>query len=187
MTTAAVDVRPWTREEYERLVQQGFFRPEERLELVDGVVFEMTPQTSRHASAVRLTQIALQALYPRGFDIRTQMPLALGTGSEPEPDLAIVPGDPRDYIASHPTTAVLVVEVADTSLLHDRKRKAMLYARSGIPEYWLLNLVDWCLEVFLEPQESGYRSRLVLKEGDSVAPLTRPRDSIPVSSLLPRS
>jgi len=186
MTTAAVDVRRWTLEEYERLVEQGFFHPEEKIELVDGVIFEMTPQSSRHASGVRLTELALQPLYREGFDVRTQLPLALGLDAEPEPDVAVVPGHARDYIAAHPTTAVLIVEVADSSLLHDRKRKARLYARAGIPEYWLLNLVDWCLEVFRDPKAGSYATRTILREGDSVAPRTRPEAEIPVADLLPR-
>lgn len=187
MTTAAVDVRRWTLEEYERLVEQGFFHPEEKIELVDGVIFEMTPQSSRHAAGVRLAELALQPLYPQGFDVRTQLPLALGLDAEPEPDLAVVPGQARDYITAHPKTAVLVVEVADSSLLHDRKRKARLYARAGIPEYWLVNLLDWCLEVFRDPKAGTYTMRTILREGDSLAPLTCPGTEIPVADLLPRS
>jgi Uma2 family endonuclease len=186
MATPNIDVRHWTREEYERLVEQGFFHPEERCELVDGVIFEMTPQSSRHATGVRFCLIALQPLYQEGFDIRCQMPLALGFDSEPEPDIAVVPGEAGDYLLSHPITAVLIVEVADSSLLHDRKLKAGLYARAGILEYWLLNLVDLCLEVFRDPQDGGYTSHTVLRAGDLVSPISRPETEIAVASLLPR-
>jgi Uma2 family endonuclease len=186
MATANIDTRRWTREEYERLVEQGFFHPDERLELVEGVIYEMTPQSSVHATGVRLTERALHPLYAHGFDIRCQMPLALDLDSEPEPDTAIVIGKPEDYSASHPSTAVLVVEVADSSLLHDRKRKTRLYARAGIPEYWIDNLVDWCLEVYREPKDGAYTSRTVLREDDSVSPLSCPEASIPVASLFPR-
>jgi Uma2 family endonuclease len=185
MVTATVDNRRFTREEYERLVEQGYFHPEERIELVDGGLYEMTPQSSFHSTGVLLTQSALQPLFKEGFQIRIQMPLALGFDSEPEPDLAVVPGGLRDYVYAHPTTAILIVEVADSSLIHDRKRKASLYARSGIPEYWILNLVRWCLEVYRESKEGVYTSRTVLREGDSVSPLSRPEVSIPVASLLP--
>jgi Uma2 family endonuclease len=185
MATAIVDDRRWTREEYERLAEQGFFHPEEKVELVDGVIYEMTPQSSFHSTGVLLTQGALQPLYKAGFHIRIQMPLALGLDSEPEPDLAVVPGGLRDYVDAHPSTAVLVLEVADSSLLHDRK-KASLYARAEIAEYWLLNLVDWCLEVYRNPKDGAYTSRTVLREGDSVSPLSRPEAAILVASLLPR-
>jgi Uma2 family endonuclease len=186
MVTAIVDDRRWTREEYERRVEEGFFQPGERLELVDGILYEMTPQSSFHAAGVRGSQEALRPIFSEGYDIRSQLPLALGFDSEPEPDVAVVLGSWRDYSRSHPTSAILIVEVADSSLLHDRKRKASLYARAEIAEYWLMNLVRWCLEVYREPKDGVYTSRTVLREGDSVSPLSRPDAAILVASLLPR-
>jgi Uma2 family endonuclease len=185
MVTATVDNRRFTREEYERLVEQGYFHPEERIELVDGILYEMTPQNSFHATGVRGSHEALRPVFSEGYDIRSQLPLALGFDSEPEPDIAVVLGSWRDYSRSHPTSAILIVEVADSSLIHDRKRKTSLYARSGIPEYWILNLVRWCLEVYRGPKDGVYTSRTVLREGDSVSPLSRSEVSIPVASLLP--
>jgi Uma2 family endonuclease len=184
-TATAEKTRRWTREEYERLVDQGFFDPEERLELVDGVILEMSPQNRRHALGVLMIHRALSPLFLEGFHFQIQMPMALGPDSEPEPDLAVIPGKPEDYPDGHPSTAVLVVEVADSSLLRDRN-KASLYARMGIPEYWLENLVDWCLEVYREPKDGAYTSRTVLRAGDSVSPLSHPEARIPVTSLLPR-
>jgi hypothetical protein len=125
-------------------------------------------------------------IFAEGYDVRPQLPLALGDDSEPEPDIAVVPGAWRDYSHSHPTTALLIVEVADNSLLHDRKRKTRLYAQAGIPEYWIDNLVDWCLEVYRDSKDGVYTSRAVLREGDSVSPLSRPEASIPVADLFPR-
>jgi len=186
MATATVDDRRFTREEYEQLVEQGFFHPEERIELVDGVLYEMTPQSSLHAAGVRGSQEALRPIFSEGYDIRSQLPLALGFDSEPEPDVAVVLGSWRDYSHSHPTSAILIVEVADSSLLQDRKRKASLYARAEIPEYWLMNLVRRCLEVYREPKDGVYTSRTILREGDSVSPLSRPEAAILVASLLPR-
>jgi Uma2 family endonuclease len=186
MVTATVDLRHWTREEYERLVEEGFFHPEERIELVEGAIYEMTPQSSYHATGVRAIDMALRSVFPQGHDIRCQLPLALGTDSEPEPDIAVVTGSWKDYSRSHPASAVLIVEVADSSLLHDRKRKTRLYAREGIAEYWILNLVEGCLEVYRIPQDGAYTSRAILRAGESVSPLARPDASIPVSDLLPR-
>jgi Uma2 family endonuclease len=186
MATAALDTRRLTREEYERLVEEGYFQPGERLELVDGVLYEMSPQNSFHVFGIRAADKALQPIFTEGYDIRTQMPLALGHDSEPEPDIAVVPGSFTDYIHAHPTTAVLIVEVADSSLYHDRKRKASLYARTGIPEYWILNLVKGCLQVYRHPKDGVYTTRFVRRAGDTVSPLARPGASIPVAKLLPR-
>jgi Uma2 family endonuclease len=185
MATATIDTRRFTREEYERLVEQGFFHPEEKLELVDGFIYEMTPQTSYHATGVRAVSHALEPVFGKEFDVRPQLPFASGDDSEPEPDIAVVPGNWQDYSHEHPSRAVLIVEVAESSLYHDRKRKAGLYARAGIPEYWIENLVDWCLEVYRDPRGGEYRSRTVLRERDSVSPLSRPEASIPVVSLFP--
>jgi Uma2 family endonuclease len=186
MATAAVDTHRWTRQDYERLAEDGYFQPGERVELIDGVIYEMTPQNSLHAAGIRAGERALQPVFSEGFDVRSQLPLALGADSEPEPDVAVVPGTWEDYIDSHPTSAVLVFEVADSSLFHDRKRKASLYARAGIQEYWLLNLVKRCLQVYRNPKDGTYTTRFVLRAGDTVSPLARPEASIPVAKLIPR-
>lgn len=185
MATATIDTRRWTREEYERLVEQGFFHPDERLELVEGVIYEMTPQSSFHATGARLAQVALQSVFVEGFDIRVQMPIAFGFDSEPEPDVAVVPGTVRDYLYAHPTSAVLIVEIAESSLLHDRKRKTRLYARADVPDYWIMNLVDWCLEVYRDPKDGIYTSHVILRADDSVSPVARPDVTISVADLLP--
>jgi len=185
MATLAAETRHWTREEYERLVAEGFFQPGERLELVDGLIFEMTPQNSWHAAAIQALQEALLPVFGKGFSLRVQMPLALGHDSEPEPDLAVVAGHWRNYRDRHPATAMLVVEVAETTLLHDRERKAGLYARGDIPDYWILNRAGACLEVLRDPVDGSYRSRTVLRAGDTVSPLGRPDFSIAVADLLP--
>jgi Uma2 family endonuclease len=113
------------------------------------------------------------------------MPLALGQAAEPEPDVAVVPGSFRDYPDAHPEHAVLIVEVADMSLEFDRKRKAELYARSRIPEYWVVNLVDRRLEVFRGPQASRYGIQLLFNVDDSVSPITALQTRLHVASLLP--
>lgn len=187
MAIAIRDDHHWTREEYERRVEEGFFQPGERVELVDGVLYEMSPQKPYHAEGVSLAHIQLLPLFSKDLYLRIQMPLALGPNSEPEPDIAVVPGSPRSYGSSHPTSALLVVEVAESSLLHDRRRKASLYARAGIPEYWLTNLVDWQLEVFRDPQNGEYSSYTILRTGDSLSPLVRPELRIAVADLLPET
>lgn len=186
MATSAADIRRWTREEYERLGEQGFFRPDERVELLDGVIYEMSPQKSWHASAIQALQENLLAIFGTGYSVRFQLPLALSLTSQPEPDAAVVQGHWRKYVDAHPTTAALVVEVADTSLLQQRERlKRALYAQAGIPHYWVLSRGDACLEVYREPRNGAYRSKTVLKAGDFVSPLAAPESSIPIADLLP--
>jgi len=185
MAMPAEDVRRWKREAYERLAEDGYFQPDERVELVDGIIYEMPPQSVGHAVAVRLARQILGRIFPSGFDILVQMPLALGEDSEPEPDLAVVPGNPRDHLTSHPISAVLVIEVADTSLSRDRERKAGLYARAGIPDYWILVLGANQLEVHRDPQGGTYRSKTVLKARDKISPLACLEATIAVGELLP--
>lgn len=182
----ANEIHRWTRREYERLAE-GFFPPGKRVELIEGVIYDMTPQKSFHTTACQLANEALRNAFPAesGFVVRLQFPLGLGEHSEPEPDLAVVPGSIRDYREAHPTMALLVVEIGDSFLFHDRKRKLPLYARFGIPEAWLLNLSRRTLEVYRDPADGAYRTRLVLRAGDTVSPLSRPDASIAVSDLLP--
>ena len=183
MATAA-QFRRFTREEYEHLVKEGFFHPGERVELIEGYLYEMSPQDSWHASGIQALKEILTPIFKKGYDIRFQMPLALGLDSEPEPDVAIVRGHWRDYRNSHPTTAALIVEVADTTLLYDRDSKGRLYASAGILDYWILNRRDTCLEVMRDPRDGKYLSRTILKGGDMVSPLAKLGISIPVSNLL---
>ena len=184
MSVAAIDFHRWTRQEYERLAETGFFPPDAKVELLEGIVYDMTPQSGGHATCTHLAAEALRLAFPESY-LRIQSPLALGERSEPEPDIAIVAGSPRDYSSFHPTTALLVVEVADHSLLHDRQRKLPLYAEAGIPEAWILNLKQKTLEIYRDPGERGYGSRTVLRTGDFVSPLARPDVSIAVADLLP--
>lgn len=185
MAVSAVGIHRWTSEDYERAAAAGCFGPEGRVELIEGVVYDMSPQNSRHSAVVRLVEKALGRAFGTGWDVRGQMPLALEVDSEPEPDVAVVVGSPRDYLDAHPTTAALIVEVADASLGHDRKRKAPLYARAGIPEYWIVDLTEGALEVYREPSPEGYRVKTVLHAGETVSPLALPEGSLAVLDLLP--
>lgn len=185
MAVAVTDVHRWTREEYERMADQGLFAPDSRVELIDGIIYDMSPQKGPHASAVHRGLRSLQGVFPDRY-IRVQAPLALSDDSEPEPDLAVVPGALEDYDQSHPTTALLIVEVADSSLVHDKERKIPLYARSGIPESWLLNIPAKTLEVYRNPGRDRYRSQQILRTGDTISPLARPEARIAVADLFPR-
>ena len=159
--TSLPRMRLWDRDEYERMIETGILGPGDRVELLEGEIVEMSPEKSRHATAVDLALECLRKAFGPGFTVRVQHPLSLGDRSEPQPDLAVVEGLPRDYADRHPGEAALVVEAADTSLEHDRARKARVYAQAGIPEYWIINLVEQRLEVHRDPDADGYRSRTV--------------------------
>lgn len=187
VTRVAVRTRKWTRAEYDRLITLGLLGEDERVQLVEGEILEMSPQSAPHMTAIRLVEEALRAAFGRGFDVRVQGPLALGPDSEPEPDVAVVRGGPRDYREHHPTgqDAVLVVEVADASWRFDRERKGRLYATARIPEYWIVNLESRVLEVYREPEQGQYARQLVYGAGDTVTPLFSPEARIAVADLLP--
>lgn len=185
VSTPVSNVHCWSRAEYERIVDAGGFAPGVRVELLDGKIIDMSPQKSAHATAVGLVEEALRTCLPHGFHVRSQKPLALDDRSEPEPDVAVVPGRLRDYADTHPRTAVLIVEVADSSLAYDRTSKATAYARNGIGEYWVLNLRERVLEVHREPAEQGYRNRAVLGTAEQIAPLVAPGACVHIDDLLP--
>jgi len=184
-------LRRWTRAEYERLVELGMFEGEP-LELIGGQLLVPEPQHAYHASGISRLEYAVRAILPPGWIVRTQLPVALGDESEPEPDLAVVPGHPGDYSHAHPALPVLVVEVAESSLAFDRGHKASLYARAGVEDYWILNLVDRVLEVHREraPDSAAvygwrYRSVTTLAPPAVVAPFAFPAGGIAVADLLP--
>lgn len=180
-----VRTKLWTREEYDRLVAAGAFQAEARVQLIQGEIVEMTPQSAAHATAVRRLQKILDTVFSQGYDVRAQLPLALGEQSEPEPDIAVVPGSLDDYRARHPSTAALVVEIADTTLNFDRSRKQGVYARAQIPEYWIVNLADGMLEVYRDPRAATYRIALRLTPGQAIAPLAAPAVPLKIGDLLP--
>src|SRR5215472_15905515 len=116
----------WTRREYDRLVELGAFEGQP-IELIGGQLLVAEPQYSYHASAITKVDYALRAVLPPGWIVRIQVPVALDDGSEPEPDLVVVPGRPGDYRDAHPAHPALVIEVAESSLRFDRRRKGNLY------------------------------------------------------------
>ena len=144
--TMTVSQHRWSRAEYDRAIEAGVFGPDARLELIEGAILAMGPQGSEHFTGIELVVDALRVAFGAGYRVRTQGPLAAGEDSEPEPDVAVVAGDARSYRDAHPTSALLVVEVSDHSLHRDRTVKQRLYARCGIPEYWILALPERRLE-----------------------------------------
>ena len=171
------------------MVSLGLLHEDEHVQLIEGEILEMTPQYPPHATAVQLVIRAIAPAFGGGYTERPQLPLALSDDSEPEPDVAVVSGDVRDFVTDHPTTASLVVEVADSSLAFDR-RKARIYAAAGIPEYWIVNLGERVLEVYREPRpadltSAAYTDHRVLGDGETLSPVARPDARIAVADLLP--
>lgn len=179
-----------TREEYYRQGDAAFFG-DERVELLNGEVWQLPPQTPRHFTTAEAAGETLLSAFGPGFEVRRRGPLTLGNDTEPEPDIVVVPGSWRDYEHHHPTPAEvrLLVEVSDATLRKDRTTKAEDYARAGIADYWIVNLVHRQLEVFRDPltrpESALYRTTQILLPGDSLAPLFAPDAPVAVTDLLP--
>jgi Uma2 family endonuclease len=182
--------RRWTRIEYERLIDLGVFQPGDPIELIGGELLVAEPQGAPHYTSIRKTARVLERAFGPSWDVRTQGPMGLDDESEPEPDVAVVPGRPEDYGSAHPSRADLVVEVSESSLAFDRGHKGSVYARAGILDYWIVNLVDRVLEVYREPAPdaaapfgASYARRDVLDSSRQVSPLAAPRAKIHVRDL----
>jgi len=193
MSESAIRTRRWSRVEYDRLIEEGVFQPGERLELLAGQLVVREPQGTPHATGIRLLTRALREVFAEDrWIVDMQLPVALDEESEPEPDVTVTAGNPRDFLPSHPARPVLVVEVAEASLALDREEKGSLYARARVPEYWILNLRDRVLEVYREPHPDpssphgwAYRSRQNLAAGEHVTPSAAPTARIAVTNLMP--
>lgn len=183
MSAAERSRRLLTVQEYHRMADAGIFGPEERVELIEGEIYAMSPRKGPHIVSTRLTQSALERVFGAGWVVFTQVPLAIPLVSEP--DVLVVRGDPRDYTKAPPSAAALVVEVADTTLHFDRTTKSDLYARAGIAEYWIVNLVNRVLENHRDPATGVYPTITRHAEGERVSPLAMPTASIAVADLLP--
>ncbi|HEV2272046.1 MAG TPA: Uma2 family endonuclease [Steroidobacteraceae bacterium] len=146
--------------EYYRMAEVGLLAPDARVELIEGEIIDMAPSGTPHAGILgRLTRLLIAAAGTR-VAVRVQLPLRLDEYSEPEPDFAVLKWREDEYTAAHPTPAdtLLVVEVSQTSLQFDRQRKLPLYARHGIPEVWIVDLVNLRLHTFDSPQHGQYAS-----------------------------
>lgn len=170
----------WTRQEFHRLYESGFFGPEDRVELIEGELVLMTPPGPQHTDPIKYGNKTLVRLYGETHDIAVQLPLDLGQINEPQPDFALIPVNtvPRGQIA---TTADLVIEVSYSSLAFDKKEKLALYAKSGIPEYWVLDTVNRKAEVYRKPEQRtdpsegfGYADHQVFYPEQSIQPLRIP-------------
>jgi Uma2 family endonuclease len=182
--------RLWTREEFYRLANLGFFW-NQRVELIEGEIMVLGPQSAEHCTSAYHVSLLLRHHFRAGFHVRIQGPLELGA-SAPDPDVALICGAWEQYARQHPTSAALIVEVSDSSLDYDRGRKASLYARAGVAEYWIVNLVERRLEVRRGPRPDasqpfghGYADVTTLTPPAVVSPLADSQVSLAVANLLP--
>jgi Uma2 family endonuclease len=182
----------WTSEEYYKLGELGIFDGK-RVEHIRGEILEMSPVNIAHACGVGFVADALAVVFAIGYHLNVQQPFSVPgavPGSEPQPDVAAIPGSRRTATA-HPTRAALLVEVTDATLSFDTTTKAELYATAGVPEYWVLDLPNRALIVFRDPAPlpapgaTAYRTRLPFGPNDTVSPLAAPHATIRVADLQP--
>lgn len=175
---ADVAIYPLSLERYERMVEQGILGPEDRVELLHGMLAAMAPHGARHAAALQwLAQELIRGADPVRFDVRVQLPIRLAVAeSLPEPDVAVVPAG--TYADAHPACAELVLEVSDSSLSSDLTTKAEIYAAAGIPELWVIDIARVAAIVHRDPRDGRYRQ--VSEVRDRIEPLA---DGLPVVAL----
>jgi Uma2 family endonuclease len=173
-------------EEYHRMAETGILSEDDRVELIDGEILSMSPIGPRHLAATdRATRLFVELA---GDDAiaRVQGSVRLGSFEEPQPDIVLLRPQP-DFYASRfagPQDVLLVLEVADSSLVHDRVTKGRIYAQAEIPEYWILNLNQDVLEVRRDPREGRYATVLELRRGEAISPLAFAGHAVAVESLL---
>jgi Uma2 family endonuclease len=170
-------IRLLSRREYDGLVELDWF-VDEPIELLRGVLVTMSPQKWPHAAAVSFFNEQLVLQLGGRYEVRPQLPFAADDWSEPEPDLAVVRKDPN--LRGHPSEALLLVEVAGSSLRLDRGLKRMIYAEAGVPEYWIVDVNEWTVEVHTRPDGGRYGSVQMLRDGDVLRPTLLPEVAIRV-------
>jgi len=173
-------------DEYHRMAEDGLFSEDDRVELIEGEIIEMTAIGNRHATGVRRISRLFNRCFLDRVIIDAQNPVQLGDLSEPEPDITLLAWRDDDYASAAPTAAdvVLLVEVADSSAGFDRGVKAPLYARHRVREYWLVDLPAGILEVHRRPASDTYRDVRRLRRGDTIAPEAFPDAVLAVADLL---
>ena len=187
-------LRRFTLDEYHWLIDNGFFKENDRVELVEGILVDMSPNNPPHIRTVNRLRRIFSLLDARAdIEVRTQGPVTIPEQmTEPEPDLVISTesGLELDERHPYPSEILLLMEVSDSSLTYDRSLKRAIYAKAGIAEYWLWNLVDGFLEVYRDPRtpvsgEAAYQTKLTYHRGESVTPLAFPDFEVAVDDILP--
>ena len=195
--SAAADVplvepitKKWSREEFYKLAELGWFQ-DQRVELIEGEIVVVSPQSFPHARSLHTTFQILNETFGTEYWVRSQLPLVRAPSSEPEPDISVVKGACESY-SDHPTTALLVVEVSITTLDFDKSQKAGLYASMGVPDYWVLDLENCQLLVHRQPTSAkdapfghSYAQVEAIPADGHVCPLEKPDVKLAVANMLP--
>jgi Uma2 family endonuclease len=185
-------IRRWSRAEYHAMAEAGIFGVYEHVELIEGAIVVVSPKSVSHTFTTNLIYEEMRRIYG-GHDCvaRKEDPIVLDDGSEPEPDVAVARGSAKTYKTRQPGPAdlLLIAEVSLATVRGDRAQKGRVYARAGVPEYWLVNLPERRIEVYRDPGliggEFGYRSITLLTEDQTISPIDVPDAAIPVRELLP--
>jgi Uma2 family endonuclease len=170
-----------TVKQYQKMITDGVFAEDERVELIDGLLVDKMPHDPIHDGTISLLLDAIMRIAPAGWCPRVQGSITLST-SEPEPDFVLARGNKRTYLARHPgpSDIGLVVEVSNSSLQRDRSDKLRVYAKAGLPTYWIMNVLDMQIEVFTQPVGAVYTVEQIWRRGDAV-PLEL--DGVPIGTI----
>ncbi len=180
--------RRFSVDDYYRMAESGILKEDDRVELIEGEIVEMTPIGSRHAAVVNRLNRVLRTLPEKRYLTAVQNPVRLDPHSEPQPDVSVLRARDDDYEVAHPgpEDVLLIVEVVDSSGAYDRGVKLRLYARAGIPEVWLVVLSEKAVEVFRRPGPSGYQESTAHRPGEELAAGSVPELVLPVSAVFPK-
>lgn len=181
-----IKTRPISVREYDRMIEIGLFDEDERIELLNGEIVEILPKGTKHSSANDKATRFFYRMIGDGAVIRNQNPVILNNFSEPEADIVLAKPDEDDYAERHPTPEdiLLVMEISDTTLAYDRDVKSVFYARAGISQYLLLNLIDETVEDYREPAADGYGYKKTYRRGDVFNLVEFPEIEIKIDEIL---
>ncbi|OIP68515.1 MAG: hypothetical protein AUK43_15770 [Oscillatoriales cyanobacterium CG2_30_40_61] len=189
---AIATVKKFTTEDYHRLTELGFFQENDRIELIRGEMIEMAAKGTSHSVCETRLERELYKLIGERATLRGQQPIILSSYSEPEPDRVIVKNREDDYLNGHPHTKdiLLLIEISDSSLDYDQSTKLSVYAENNITDYWIFNLVDFCLEYYSEPYqksqgEFGYLRKLIYLPTQSITLPYFPDLTLDLSKVFP--
>lgn len=183
----ATGVRLWTVDEYHRMIEAEILTTSDRVELLEGQILEISPQQPPHAATTQWSFNYLSSLFVGQAFLRMQLPITLCPNSEPEPDIAVVRIDPRNYLDHHPTPneIFLLIEVADSTLNRDCKLKASTYAKANIVDYWVVDVNGRRVYIFRQPGETNYQQEMILDEHTTISLLAFPDIAVQISCLFP--
>jgi Uma2 family endonuclease len=178
--------REWSVADYERMLETGILTENDRVELLDGEIVKISPIGSRHAACVNRLVLLLIEHVGRSAIVAAQNPVRLSDYSEPQPDLSVCRAREDFYASSHPEPedVLLLVEVADSSLMFDREEKSPLYAAAGIPELWIVDLAGQTITVYGEPGDATYRAQQQFGRGQTLVSRALPELKLPVDLVL---